>query len=161
MAPDQISQLQLMLSQQTKRLEQQETAFNAFMAAKKEEATEAERVKKELEDLQLAFDQLQTASPGGGRSGGAHGGVAAGGGGGGGGRLQMNPVNVAKMDACPAAGKEQAMGEWTTLAKRWARALPPILKTGEGRFRAHTAVTAGLNGKPRVKNGMESIVGAV
>ena len=154
---DQVSALQLLVTEQKAELvrqkallDQQKAAFDAVVAQRKVEEAAALLVKQEVDQLKADFAVHQSGSHGGGR----------GGGGGGSGRGGHNPVvssfsqvpvNAIKMDPCPSATKEQSMREWTTLAKRWARCLPDKLTVGEGRYRAHTAIAAGLNGKPRVK----------
>ena len=72
--------------------------------------------------------------------------------------MRVAPINAIKMDPCPSAGKDQSMREWTKLAKRWAHSLPVELMEGPGRYRVQTAVTAGLNAKPRVKTAWNRVL---
>ena len=157
--PDQVSALQLLVMEQARKMEVQERTLNAMAAAR---TTEEARVKQEMDDLLAAFDQLRAGSHGGGRGGhggGGHGGGGHGGGGhGGSANVLRIPISGMKMDQCPTATKDQSMREWTTLATRWARSLPVALMVGEGRYRVHTAVTAGLNGKPRVKTAWNRVL---
>ena len=152
---DQVSALQLLVAEQARQMKEQKKAFDDFLAAKKAEEAAAKAMKNELADLQGAFDRLQAANPGGGRGAGRGGG---GGAGGPGAMAQAMPINAIRMDACPTATKEQSMREWTKLATRWSRALPTTLTAGEGRFRVHTAIAAGLNGKPRVKTAWDRLL---
>ena len=145
--PYQVSALQLLVTEQARKMEAQEKALNSIVAARRTEEAEEARVKQQLESLQASFDRLQTGSHGGGT----------GGRGGGAGGFRV-PISEMEMDQCPAATKDQSMREWTTLAKRWARSLPVALMEGEGRYRVHTAVAAGLNGKPRVKTAWNRVL---
>ena len=143
---DQVSALQLLVTAQTKKLEDQSREFQAMAAARR--ATETARVAEEararqaMDDLQAAFDQLQAGNHGAGRN------VHGGGGHGGGGAMRVAPINAIKMDHCPSAGEKQLMREWVRLAGRWAHSLLTELLVGAGRYRVHTAIGAGLNGKP-------------
>ena len=59
---DQVSALQLLVTKQARKMEAQEKALNAIVAARRMEEAEEARVKQELESLQASFDQLQTGS---------------------------------------------------------------------------------------------------
>ena len=64
--PDQVSALQLLVTEQARKMEVQERTLNAMAAAR---TTEEARVKQEMDDLLAAFDQLRAGSHGGGRGG--------------------------------------------------------------------------------------------
>ena len=68
---------------------------------------------------------------------------------------------VVKMDACPKAGKDQSMREWTDYVKRWIHGLPLIVRTGPARSRIHVAIAGGLDGKPKVKTAWQRMLAEV
>ena len=142
---DQVTKLTEMVVEQKKVLDSAVKMMN-------EEREETKAIKQEVDALTQSFAAQSAASAGGGNQGGSsapdgrqanagHGQAGA----------KANPIYHVKMDACPQASKDQSMREWTEFAKSWARGLPPILRHGEGRYRVHNAIGAGLTGKSRVK----------
>ena len=137
---DQVTKLTEMLVEQKKVLDSAVKMMN-------EEREETKAIKQEVDSLTQSFAAHSVASVGGGSQADDSGS----GGGQGHGKVKANPIYLVKMDSCPQASKDQSMREWTEFAKSWARGLPPILRQGEGRYRVHTAIGAGLTGKARVK----------
>ena len=130
---DQVSALQLLVTEQTRKMEEQGKELKSMAAAsataEAARATEEAQARQAMVDWKAAFDQLQAGNHGAGRN--VHGG---GGHGGGGCAMRVAPINAIKMDQCPAAGKDQCMREWAKLARRWAHSLPVELLVGEGRY---------------------------
>ena len=144
---DQVTRLQLLVTEQKAALDAQKvmldsqaTELTTIKAARTAEKAAEAAVKQEMDDMKADLSTLLAASHGGG-SGHGHGG----------GTARAIPTNAMKMDPCPSSTKEQSMREWTQLAKRWVKTLPTGLLNGDGRYRVHTAIAAGLNGKARVK----------
>ena len=142
---DQVTKLTEMLVEQKKVLDSAVKMMN-------EEREETKEIKKEVDALTQSFAAQSVASAGVGNQGDssapngdgrqANAGQV---------KVKADPIYHVKMDACPQASKDQSMREWTEFAKSWARGLPPILRQGEGRYRVHNAIGAGLTGKSRVK----------
>ena len=145
---DQVSKLQQLMVEQKTALDAAKAELKLITDARTAERVADAEVKQEVDDLQTALSALRAGGHGSGSGG--HGGPGRG--------LHAIPPNAMKMDPCPSSTKEQSMREWTTLAKRWVRTLPAGLKTGEGRYRVHTAIAAGLNGKSRVKTAWNRVL---
>lgn len=141
---DQVTKLTEMLVEQKKVLDSAVKMMN-------EEREETKAIKQEVDALTQSFAAQSAASAGGGNQGNNSAPSGGGGANQGQGRVKADPIYQAKMDACPQSSKDQSMREWTEFAKSWARGLPPILREGEGRYRVHNAIGAGLTGKSRVK----------
>ena len=155
---DQVSRLQTLVTEQKLAADQQKKAFEDLVEQRKQEAAETLKIKKELDELKAVFGAHPGGSPGGGSGSQSGGAGALGRGMGQTFDGKTYPVSTVKMDPCPVASKEQSMREWVQLARRWARSLPPMVTSGEGRYRAHTAIAAGLNGKPRVKTAWDRLL---
>ena len=141
----QVTQLQQLLLETKAELEKQKAELVAIKDARTEERAADVVVKQEVDALQTALSGLRSGSHGSGSHGGGTG-------------VRVIPPSAMKMNPCPSSTKEQSMREWTTLANRWVRTLPPGLMTGEGRYRVHTAIAAGLNGKARVKTAWNRVL---
>ena len=93
---DQVSALQLLVTEQTRKMDEQAKELKAMAAARAtaEAARTAEetQARQAMVDLQAAFDRLQAGNHGAGRN--VHGG---GGHGGGGCAMRVAPINAIKM----------------------------------------------------------------
>ena len=104
---DQVSALQLLVTEQTRKMEEQAKELKLMAAAsataETARATEEAAARQKMVKLQAAFDQLRAGNHGGGNQGG--------GGRHGGGAMRTAPINAIKMDYCPSAGEKQSMRE--------------------------------------------------
>ena len=148
---DQVSALQLLVTEQTRKMGEQAAELKRMAAARATaeatRATEEAAARQKMVDLEAAFDQLRAGNLGGGR--GPHGG---------GGVLRHVPINAIKMDHCPSAGEKQSMRQWVMQVGRWAYSLPTELLVGAGRMRVHSAISEGLRAKPRVKAAWDRVL---